>query len=101
MTIVIKNQKRLSDGSYGVTHFLSVNRIHIKMNLEKNETVAEYGCTLLHELLHAWLKILKLHGAKFDSRKEHKFIYATEAATLKLMKKFMKGKRNEEKKTTH
>lgn len=84
--ITIKNKKKLKDDDYGVTNYVSNKKFVIEVSLSRNPDLAEYGSTLLHELLHAWLGILKLNGAKFNSRNEHKFIYKVEKNITDLLK---------------
>jgi hypothetical protein len=61
------------------------------MSLDLNKDLAEYGSTLLHELLHVWLAILQANGAVINKRKEHPFIYAVEKNITGLVKMLSKG----------
>ena len=89
--IVIKNRKRLRGQCFGITRWVSPNKWTIEMSLEKNDNLAEYGLTLLHEFLHVWVMILKHNGGKLDGRKEHKFIYSVERSIINLLP-LLKGK---------
>ncbi len=85
----IRDVKQCNDGSYG--YFIKgKKKARISISLKRNESLAEYGSTLLHELLHAYLELLKQKGFKFTSKAEHKFIYAVEKVVLKQMKRHLK-----------
>jgi len=78
MIVEIKNVKYIRDKCYGIARFISKNRILIEVSKSLNNTIGEYASTLLHELLHVWVAIVKINGGSIDRRKEHKFIYQVE-----------------------
>ncbi len=85
MTIKIRHTEKLH-GSYGECAFNSKNKMVITIARERNRRLATYGATLLHELLHAWVRMLELNGFKVDDKVEHKFIYAVEQAVVRLFR---------------
>ncbi len=82
MTIKIRHVKHLK-GSYGDTAFPAPGKIVITINRKLNRSLASYGTTLLHEILHAWMHILEING--FDP--EHDFVDATEKDALRHFKR--------------
>jgi hypothetical protein len=93
MMIIIKDKQRINGDCYGVTRYIGPKKIVVEMSLELNKDLAEYGSTLLHELLHVWLVILKANGAVVNKRKEHKFIYKVEKKITSLVKMLKKEKK--------
>jgi len=79
MLIEIQNKKRLEGNCWGITKYLSKKRISVGISEARNKDIGEYSSTLLHELLHVWIEIIKAQGAVINSRKEHAFIYDVEA----------------------
>ncbi len=78
MIIRIKHAKRLK-GLDGQTTFPAPGRAVITIDKSSNRTLAAYGATVLHELLHVWMHILQTKG--FDP--EHDFIDSTEKDALR------------------
>lgn len=64
----------------------------ITISQRLNYYFAEYAATLLHELLHLWVTMLRLKGFKITNRREHLFIYATERHVLREAKRYMRAK---------
>lgn len=91
MIIQIKDVKKIKGRCYGLTRYLSPKKVVVEMSLDLNKDLAEYGSTLLHELLHVWLVILKANGAVISRRKEHPFIYKVEKRITDLVKMLRKG----------
>lgn len=91
MIIHIKQRNRLPKRRFGVVKYLSPQRVRIEVSLERNTSLAEYSLTLLHELLHVWLEIIKSNGAVTDKRNEHKFIYAVERQIIQLVSILKRG----------
>jgi hypothetical protein len=85
MLIVIKDVKRIKGQCYGITRYMGRKKIAIDISMELNKDLAEYGSTLLHELLHVWLVILRSNGAVINKRKEHPFIYQVERQITNLV----------------
>lgn len=85
MIIEIRNVKNIKDGSYGTTTFQSKYRALIKVAESKNTTIDEWSNTVLHELLHVWIALLKANGAKIDRRFEHRYIYQSVDTCFKLL----------------
>jgi hypothetical protein len=86
MLIVIKDVKKIKGQCYGITRYKGRKKIEIEISQELNPELAEYGSTLLHELLHVWLVILRSNGAVINKRKEHPFIYQVERQITDLVK---------------
>ncbi len=78
MIIRIRSAKRLK-GLDGQTTFPAPGRAVITIDRSSNKTLAAYGATVLHELLHVWMHILQTKG--FDP--EHDFIDSTEKDALR------------------
>lgn len=87
MIIEIKLSKRVrlkNRECYGLTVFKKK-----KINIYVSETcrdITQFSLTLIHELLHVWLEVIKLNGAKIDLRKSHKFIFLMESNIIKALK---------------
>ncbi len=67
------------------------NKAAITISMKLNDTLAEYGATTLHELLHLWMTLLRKEGFKCTNKKEHDFIYSAEQLVIKSMKENIKG----------
>jgi hypothetical protein len=90
MRIDIKLSKRTrlrNRECYGVTRFISDNRAIIYISESANKDIGTYALTLIHELLHVWLAMLKAVGSKIDLRKDHTFINSVEKAIIRLSKR--------------
>lgn len=74
------------DGSYGKYWPMSRRRACITLSRKENTTVNWYALTLIHELLHFWVAMIKTKGAKIDRRKEHKFINHLEKDVIKALR---------------
>ena len=75
----------------GLTTIKSKDHVLIEIAEDKNKELSEFSITLLHELLHVWISIIKSNGAPINLRLGHKFIYAVELEVAKLSK-LLKGK---------
>ena len=93
MNIQIKLVKECSKGEYGTCEVTSVNSILIEISKKRNVNNLEYFCTLLHELLHAWIFIMKANGIKIGLIKEHKWIYNVQAVIFEALKLINKNTR--------
>ena len=82
---------------FGLTTFETNGDSLIEISEKKNPTVDLFAITLLHEMLHVWLEILKRNGASIDLRKDHKFITAVENSICELSKLLKRGKYEKEK----
>lgn len=91
MNIKIRHVEKIK-GSYGETGFPSPHRAIITINRQLNKSLSSYASTMLHELLHVWIRILALKGFEIDDETEHTFIYAAEKAVLTEFKKVKKGR---------
>lgn len=80
MLVEIKDVKQCRNKAYGNFLLRGRESALITISLKKNQTVAEYGSTILHELLHLWVTILRKKTFKCRDSKEHRFIYAVEDA---------------------
>ena len=78
----------------GLTTFETNGNVLIEISEKENPTIAEFSVTLLHELLHVWLEVIKKNGATIDLRKDHRFITSVEQSVIKLAK-VLKGGHNE------
>lgn len=90
MKLEIKNVKRSRNGASGNFYLRGRESALITISLEQNCTLAEWGSTLLHELLHLWVTLMQHNGLKVTDKREHIFIYAVEKKILKLMVQYLK-----------
>ncbi len=104
MIVEIKNTKNIirKEGNKkytlcGLTTFYKNGKATVLISEKENTTIALFSTTLLHELLHIWLEVIKQNGATIDLRKDHKFITAVETSVIKLAKLLKRGT-NEKKK---
>lgn len=96
MIIEIKlvNRIRLNNKEcYGLTTLVKGDRAVITIS-KTIKDCWQFNITILHELLHVWLYILKSSAKCIDMRRAHTFIWAMEAVTEKLVRKILliKGK---------
>lgn len=91
MIVEMKIVKSLPNEWFGCTSFTRKGKANIKISAVKNKDIGTFAMTLLHEMLHVWVTILKGNGAEIDLRKDHKFIYAVENSIGRLSKKLLKG----------
>lgn len=90
MKLEIKNVKRCRNGASGNFLLRGHESALITISLKYNDTLAEWGSTLLHELLHFWATLMRRNGMRVTANREHRFIYAVERQILKVMVKHMK-----------
>lgn len=93
VNILIKQPKRVRLDNYecyGVTRFLSPSKYVVYVGKNKNREPGQYAITLLHELLHVWVDLIKRNGFPIDLRKEHPYIYAVEKAVMSLTMRMLK-----------
>lgn len=93
MKLEIKNVKKCRNGASGNFLIRGRNSALITISLKLNTTLAEWGTTLLHELLHCWTTLMRQNGLRVGDKKEHKFIYAVEAEVLKVIVKYLKRRK--------
>jgi hypothetical protein len=87
MILEIKNVKKCKNGAMGNFIILGNEKARITISLKENKTVSDYGSTLLHEMLHCWVTLLRAQGIRPTNYKEHHFIYAVEKKILKEVRK--------------
>ena len=90
MRLDIRNVKKCRNGASGNFILRGHESALITVSLKLNKTLAEWGSTLLHELLHLWTTLMRQNGLKVTDAREHRFIYAAEREVLKVMVKYMK-----------
>ena len=93
MKVEIKAVKKCRNKAFGNFLVRGHESALITVSLDKNRTIAEYGATILHELLHLWLTILRQKKFKCTNNKEHRFIYAVEREIYKLAKRHLRPRR--------
>jgi hypothetical protein len=93
MKLEIKNVKKCRNGAQGNFLIRGHDSALITLSLKLNPTLAEWGSTLLHELLHFWTTLMQQNGMRVTNTREHRFIYAAERAILKVMIKYMKRRK--------
>lgn len=85
MRLDVKEIKEHKDGAYGKYWNTSRRRACITISRKANTTVNWYALTLIHELLHFWVAMITIKGAKVDRRKEHRFIQKLEVQVIKAL----------------
>lgn len=93
MRIELKEVKKCRNGAYGNFLLRGHSSALITVSQKLNDTVAEYAATVLHELLHLWITILRLKGFRTTNVTEHKFINAAEQIILVAAKKYLKRRK--------
>lgn len=73
--------------AYGTTEVLNDKTILVTISRAKNNTHAEFFVTMLHELLHVWMFILKANGITMSTRREHKWIYLVQNSIVEALGK--------------
>lgn len=92
MRLEIKKVKACRNKAYGNFLLRGRDTALITVSMKLNTTLAEYATTVLHELLHLWITLLRKEGFKLSNRKEHSFIYAVEAIVVKLFQRTKGGR---------
>lgn len=92
MIIEIKNVKDCKNKAWGNFSIKGHEKMLITISLKRNKFVADYASTVLHEMLHAWVTILRAQGVKVTNLKEHRFIYAVERKILAELKFLRRAK---------
>lgn len=90
MILEIKNVTKCRNGAYGNFLIRGRESALITLSLKLNPTLATWGSTLLHELLHLWVTLMRKNGFRVSDKKEHTFIYAVEKAVLQKARKYLK-----------
>ncbi len=93
MNIRIKFVNECPKGEYGLCEVVDNNSMLIQISRAKNKERHEFFVTLLHELLHAWMLVLKANKLKMSVRKEHTWIYRVQAVILTAFKDMLKDKK--------
>lgn len=93
MRLEIKNVTKCKNGAYGNFIIRGRESALITISLKSNPTLATWGVTLLHELLHLWTTLMRKNGLRVTDKREHTFIYAVEAQVLKIIVKYMKRRK--------
>lgn len=88
----IKEVSRCKNGASGNFILRRSGKAIITISRKLNDTVAEYAATVLHELLHLWMTMLRFKGIRVTNTLEHKFIYGVEDAVIGEFRKHLKGK---------
>lgn len=85
--VQIKIVDRLPQGDCGIctVRSRSGNKHEILISRRAHKTVAEFGSTLLHELLHLWVNLLKIYGYRVRLKYEHMWIRAVEKVIIEFM----------------
>lgn len=91
MIIKIRHVEEMPD-DYGECAFPTPHKAIITISKKGNHLLAMYASTVLHELLHVWVRILAKKGFDIDDRVEHDFIYAVEREVLKKFRQIVRKK---------
>jgi Zn-dependent peptidase ImmA (M78 family) len=87
MLIKIKFVDDCRNKAYGTTEIIDKNTILIVISRNKNRNRSEFFVTMLHELLHAWMFVLKANGIHMSQTKEHKWIYLVQNSIVEALGK--------------
>jgi antirestriction protein ArdC len=92
VNVRIVEVQRTRNGASG--NFLTTGRnsARITISLALNRGMHEYAATLLHELLHLWVTMMRVKGLRVSNIREHRFIYAAEVVVAHLARRFMRRK---------
>jgi len=82
------------DCGYCIQRNRKKDKYEIAISRKAHKTVAEYGSTLLHELLHLWVYLLSVYGYKVRYKYEHKFIQAVESTVIGFMDILKQGEKD-------
>lgn len=93
MKLEIKNVKKCRNGAWGNFFVRGRESALITVSLARNNTLAEWGSTLLHEMLHLWTTLMRKNGFRVTNRREHRFINEVESEILRLMVRYMKRRK--------
>ncbi len=87
MKINIRFIDKCPKNVYGTTEILNNKTILINISRLKNQNKSEFFVTMLHELLHAWMFILKANDIHMSPRTEHKWIYLVQNSVVRALNK--------------
>jgi len=92
----IKLVDKLPEGDCGycTRRNRSKDSYEIAISRSAHKTVADFGSTLLHELLHLWIYILQVYGYKVSLKIEHQWIKAVENTIIEFMYILKRGKKD-------
>lgn len=90
MIVRINKVKACRNKAYGNFLLRGHESALITISLKLNPMLAEYGATLLHELLHLWITMMRREGFRGSDKKEHEFIYEVEDQIVRIMKRHFK-----------
>lgn len=83
MVVKIHFVDECKNKAFGTTEVLNENTILVQISRSKNKKMSEFFITMLHELLHVWMFILKANGITMSARREHKWIYLVQNSIVK------------------
>jgi Txe/YoeB family toxin of Txe-Axe toxin-antitoxin module len=94
LNIKIKDKEYCSNKKWlGETRWISKSIAQIVISRKKNPNPIEFFLTLIHEMLHVWIAIMKYNGIRIPH--EHRFIYSIEDDIIKEIKKLAKETKHE------
>lgn len=93
MRVDLKEVKYCRNGAAGNFLLRGPDYALITVSMKYNQLLVEYCVTVLHELLHLWVTIMRMKGFKTTDTKEHEFIYAVDRVVTRLAKKHLKSGR--------
>lgn len=73
------------DCGYCVVRNKRKDKYEIVISQTAHKTVADFGSTLLHELLHLWVYLIAVYGYRVKLKYEHQFIRAVETTIIQFM----------------
>lgn len=94
MKVIIREVKKIDDDTLGRFERLTKYTSRITIGMDGNRTLAQYGETVLHELLHLWIAILEAKGFKISEKREHKFIESVERMVTRAALLHMRRKKH-------
>lgn len=94
--VLIKTIKSLPKGDCGycVKRHRRSDKYDIVISETAHKSVADFGSTLLHELLHLWIYILGVYGYRVKLKYEHQFIRAVETTIVQFMYLLKQGEKD-------
>ena len=94
ITISLTDKLPKGDCGYCIQRSRRKDSYQIVISRSAHRTVAEYGSTLLHELLHLWVYILQTYGYRVKLKYEHAWIKAVETVIIQFMDILKQGSKD-------
>jgi len=90
ITVKLKDRKFCSNKKWlGEIRWSKKDKVEIVISTTMNKNPVEFFLSLIHELLHLWVSVMRINGVKIKN--EHKFIYSVENGVVSTFRRVIGG----------